>query len=205
MQCTSPQLTAQITNVAIRRKGSCKVIMTSSCVSVQQPHKERWLAQHKYREFLTETRSTKNWNLKCSITLLTLLWSMPITLPESVCKDKKKCNKSAGYKNWFCQSLYMLGLQYEPKQTMKFWLNWIRNRHSVFSFTTRYVSTHPDGHLAYMEGPERNMQTARPYAVHTSFHEKCKLNSCLKTENNFSKNFISIKSWYWEITGWIIF
>ena len=80
----------------------------------------------------------KNWNLKFSITLSTLFWSMPITLPESVCQDKK-CNKSAVYKNWFCQSLYKLGLQYEPKQTMKIWFNWIRNRHSEFSFTTSYV------------------------------------------------------------------
>jgi len=47
-----------------------------------------------------------------------------------------------------------------------------QQRHSVFSLTTRYVGTHPDGHLAFMEGPERNTQTVRPYAVHTSFHVK---------------------------------
>jgi len=45
-------------------------------------------------------------------------------------------------------------------------------RHSVFFFTTRYVSTQPDCHLAFMEGPERKMHTARPYAGHTKCHAK---------------------------------
>ena len=48
-----------------------------------------------------------------------------------------------------------------------------QQRHSVSSLTTRYVRTHTDGHLAFMEGQEENMQTARPkYAVHTSCHVK---------------------------------
>ena len=39
--------------------------------------------------------------------------------------------------------------------------------------TTRYVQTHTDGHLAFMEGQEENTQTARPqYGVHTSCHVK---------------------------------
>jgi len=48
-----------------------------------------------------------------------------------------------------------------------------QQRHSVSSLTTRYVRTHPDGHLAFMEGQEENTQTARPqYGVHTSCHVK---------------------------------
>jgi len=60
-----------------------------------------------------------------------------------------------------------------------------QQRHSVSSLTTRYVRTHTDGHLAFMERQEENMQTARPqYGVYTSFRvEKCKLNPCLKTDN----------------------
>ena len=47
-----------------------------------------------------------------------------------------------------------------------------QQRHSDSSLTTRYVQTHTDGHLAFME-EEENMQTARPqYAVHTSCHVK---------------------------------
>ena len=40
--------------------------------------------------------------------------------------------------------------------------------YSVSSLTTRYFQTQPDSHLAFMEGPEKNMQKARPYAVRTS-------------------------------------
>ena len=46
-----------------------------------------------------------------------------------------------------------------------------QQRHSVPSLTTRYVRTHTDGHLAFMEEQGENMQTVRPqYGVHTSCH-----------------------------------
>ena len=44
-----------------------------------------------------------------------------------------------------------------------------QQRYSVSSLNTKYVQTQPNIHLAFMERPEKNMQTARSYAVHTSF------------------------------------
>jgi len=94
-------------------------------------------------------------------------------VPGSVGQDRSKYNESAG-SYLFCQSLCQLWLQSTHRQTMVFWHNWrSKQRHSVSSLTTRYVWTHTDGHLAFMEVKEENMQTARPQnAVHTSFHVK---------------------------------
>jgi len=44
-----------------------------------------------------------------------------------------------------------------------------QQRNSVSSLKTRFIQTQPNSYLAFMEGPEENMQRARPYAVHTTF------------------------------------
>ena len=94
-------------------------------------------------------------------------------VPGSVGQDRSKYNESAG-SYLFCQSLCQLWLQSTHRQTMVFWHNWrSKQRHSVSSLKTRYVWTHTDGHLAFMEAQEENMQTARlQYGVHTWFHTK---------------------------------
>jgi hypothetical protein len=52
-----------------------------------------------------------------------------------------------------------------------------------------------------MEGPERNIQTAKQYAVHTTLHVKNVIRSLHSKETIFpKKNGISIKCSYWDTT-----
>ena len=120
------------------------------------------------------TGDPKNCNLELSITWLTQLWPVP-----GCCTGKCLPRQEQVY--WICRlSEFILPKPVPVSTTVCTQADHgvltqleKQQRHSVSSLTTRFVRTHTDGHLAFMEGQEENTQTARPqYGVHTSCHVK---------------------------------